>query len=796
MPPDQEGVNLRSTPMNFNPSNQRSSGFHRNTGIVARSPLPRIILMAWIIAGVVIAASLVLVASGPAAFAATDRVLVDGEDFPNGFTVPAGELWEFEAGADTKVTTSGNVVVLGTLRMRPTTGSVEHFLQFTGIDESKFEGGGHSHEDTPDDIGLWVEDAGVLDISGTPVTPWSYDWESDWSSGDDIVAAPVKAGVYATFSQVNKASDVPSANAFGYEPELLNLTRNVRIEGTAGGRTHILIHALDAKTPQTIEYAAIRYVAPTPDPDTGPFGGTDAVGRYGLHFHHNGYATAGSNVEGVVVRDAGNHAFVPHASHGVIFTNTIAYNTTDAAYWWDESTFDACGDVEGCNETFDLVYDSVVAADNVASEFNPHTSTAIALGGGENITIKDSVVVGMNGSSGANTSAYKWPSNDRGVWTFKNNIAHNNKGHGIFVWQNTPGDDDENHVIEAFTAYYNANAGIDHGAYGNAYVYKNITLLGNAADANGVEEDAAVHSHALGRKSATTTGVGATDTQEWNGVTTGGATMVVFFHGTDRDEVRFLFCDFSEIIFEEGPNSFRGAYDFIECDLDVGDFDRANIHPNTVIRVQDGSSAYQLVGTGSKKTISTFFDDPQPDPGGSGFTDIAGSIFAADIEWLAAEGITKGCNPPTNDLFCPLNKVTRGQMAAFLNRALSLPAGSGDPFVDDDDSIFENDIEALAAAGITKGCNPPTNDKFCPNAFVKRGQMAAFLNRALSLPAGSGDPFVDDDDSIFENDIEALAASGITKGCNPPTNDRFCPGSSVTRGQMAAFLHRAEPYLP
>jgi hypothetical protein len=74
--------------------------------------------------------------------------------------------------------------------------------------------------------------------------------------------------------------------------------------------------------------------------------------------------------------------------------------------------------------------------------------------------------------------------------------------------------------------------------------------------------------------------------------------------------------------------------------------------------------------------------------------------------------------------------------------------------------------------------------------------MAAFLNRALSLPAGSGDPFVDDDDSIFENDIEALAASGITKGCNPPTNDRFCPGSSVTRGQMAAFLHRAEPYLP
>ena len=719
--------------MNSTLRNHRPGGSHSDSADRFRISLGRVTLNVGLVVSLVFVASLGLVGSGQGASAATSRILVDGESFPNGFTIPAGETWEFEAGADTKVTTSGNVVVLGTLRMRPTKGSVEHFLQFTGINESKFVGGGHSHDDTPDDIGLWVEDAGVLDISGTPVTPWSYDWESDWTSGDDIVSAPYKAGDYTTFSQVNSAVGVKSANTFGYEPELLNLTRNVRIEGTAAGRTHILIHAPDAKAPQTVQYATIRYVAPTPDPSSGPFGGTDAVGRYGLHFHHNGYATAGSNVEGVVVRDAGNHAFVPHASHGITFTNTIAYDTTDAAYWWDESTADACGDVDGCNESFDIVYDSIVVADNVASEFSPHTSTAIALGGGENLTIKDSVVVGMNGSSGANTSAYKWPSKDRGVWTFKNNIAHNNKGHGIFVWQNTPGDEDENHVIDSFTAYYNANAGIDHGAYGNAYVYKNITLLGNAANATGAEEDAAIHSHALGRESATTTGPGATDTQEWNGVTTGGARMVVFFHGTDRDEVRFLFCDFSEIVFEEGTNSFRGAYDFIECDLNVGDFDRANIHPDTVIRVQDGASAYQLVGKGSKQTIATFYSDPQPEPpipGDSGFTDIDGSIFKADIEWLSAEGITKGCNPPTNDLYCPLNTVTRGQMAAFLNRALSLPAGSGDPFVDDDDSIFENDIEALAAAGITKGCNPPANDRFCPGSSVTRGQMAAFLHRS------------------------------------------------------------------
>ena len=112
-------------------------------------------------------------------------------------------------------------------------------------------------------------------------------------------------------------------------------------------------------------------------------------------------------------------------------------------------------------------------------------------------------------------------------------------------------------------------------------------------------------------------------------------------------------------------------------------------------------------------------------------------------------------------------------------------------FIDDDGSVFEADIEWLAAAGITKGCNPPLNDRFCPEDAVTRGQMAAFLVRALDLPAGDSVDFVDDDDSVFEADIERLAAAGITRGCNPPVNDRFCPDDPVTRGQMAAFLHRA-----
>jgi hypothetical protein len=132
-------------------------------------------------------------------------------------------------------------------------------------------------------------------------------------------------------------------------------------------------------------------------------------------------------------------------------------------------------------------------------------------------------------------------------------------------------------------------------------------------------------------------------------------------------------------------------------------------------------------------------------------------------------------------------------MAAFLVRALGYPGGGpSDTFVDDDASIFEADIDKLAAAGVTRGCNPPVNDRFCPDDFVTRGQMAAFLVRALDYTDdGGGDLFTDDDGTTFETDIDKLGTAGVTRGCNPPVNDRFCPHDFVTRGQMAAFLHRA-----
>ncbi len=175
------------------------------------------------------------------------------------------------------------------------------------------------------------------------------------------------------------------------------------------------------------------------------------------------------------------------------------------------------------------------------------------------------------------------------------------------------------------------------------------------------------------------------------------------------------------------------------------------------------------------------------------FSDDDGSVHEGDIEAIAVERITAGCNPPANDQFCPDDPVTRGQMAAFLVRALDLAAAGSYDFIDDNGSVFEGDIEKLAEAGITVGCNPPTNDRFCPDDPVTRGQMAAFLHRALPALSASGQvgSFEDSAGSVFAADIAWLAATGVTKGCNPPENTAFCPDDPVTRAQMASFLTRA-----
>ena len=182
-------------------------------------------------------------------------------------------------------------------------------------------------------------------------------------------------------------------------------------------------------------------------------------------------------------------------------------------------------------------------------------------------------------------------------------------------------------------------------------------------------------------------------------------------------------------------------------------------------------------------------------PGGT-FSDDNGSVHEANIEAIAAAAITTGCRLGS-DHFCPRDPVSRQQMASFLVRALQLPAADEDFFVDDDGSSHEANINAVRQAGITTGCRLGS-DHFCPRDPVSRQQMASFLVRALQLPAADEDFFVDDDGSSHEANINAVRQAGITTGCRLGS-DHFCPRDPVSRQQMASFLARAldlEPIDP
>ena len=47
-----------------------------------------------------------------------------------------------------------------------------------------------------------------------------------------------------------------------------------------------------------------------------------------------------------------------------------------------------------------------------------------------------------------------------------------------------------------------------------------------------------------------------------------------------------------------------------------------------------------------------------------------------------------------------------------------------------------------------------------------------------------------DSNSVFHEAITWLKEAGVTIGCNPPSNTEFCPEDNVTREQMAAFMKR------
>ena len=192
------------------------------------------------------------------------------------------------------------------------------------------------------------------------------------------------------------------------------------------------------------------------------------------------------------------------------------------------------------------------------------------------------------------------------------------------------------------------------------------------------------------------------------------------------------------------------------------------------------------------------------------FTDVAeGNVHQEAIACIAFYDITTGITPST---YGPDRPVPRDQMASFIARLIetvdpgALEQGSDDvnafPCASNPAdltmaNVHYEAIQLLADAGVVLG-GPAglPSDCFGPELAVTRAQMATYIHQAEQfLGQGIDTPlnfFVDDEDSVHEENINAIASEAIAVGVG---NSRFEPGANVARDQMASFLARKLDYL-
>ena len=174
------------------------------------------------------------------------------------------------------------------------------------------------------------------------------------------------------------------------------------------------------------------------------------------------------------------------------------------------------------------------------------------------------------------------------------------------------------------------------------------------------------------------------------------------------------------------------------------------------------------------------------------FSDDDGSVHEPALEALASRGVLAGIECGEG-LICPGEPLKRWEMAVWLVRVLD----GADPGAVDDSRFVDVDaehwwapfVERLHALEVTVGCATGPA-RFCPDTDVSRAQMATFLKRAFDLEPAPPAGFTDVSGGSHAANIDSLAAADITAGCSRDPL-RYCPANSVSRAQMATFLARA-----
>lgn len=161
--------------------------------------------------------------------------------------------------------------------------------------------------------------------------------------------------------------------------------------------------------------------------------------------------------------------------------------------------------------------------------------------------------------------------------------------------------------------------------------------------------------------------------------------------------------------------------------------------------------------------------------------------FYDAIKDLQERGIISGYADGT---FKPEKNLTRGQAAKILASVLKLDTiNVQNPNFKDIPTTHQyyGAIAALKEANIIDGFEDGT---FKPENNVQRNHLAKILANAMNLKAtNSANLPLTDVHENYRESIAALYENGVTKG---KTETTFDGSSYVTRGQMAAFIIRAE----
>jgi hypothetical protein len=210
-----------------------------------------------------------------------------------------------------------------------------------------------------------------------------------------------------------------------------------------------------------------------------------------------------------------------------------------------------------------------------------------------------------------------------------------------------------------------------------------------------------------------------------------------------------------------------------------------------------------LTGGSTAASAQSFLDPADPCPPG---VEVGAAPFSDRDQIPPVHRLNVDCGVAldvvhgrTDGRFVPAGMTRRDQMASFLVRGLEaagydLPAPSDQGFRDIDGSTHEDNINILAAIGVTEG---KSTTRYAPREFVSRDQMASFVVRAAAFAYGDEGglqgtgavtfPDVPSANVHAQNISAAAELLGLVEG---KRDGRYDPRSPTRRDQMATFVVR------